>query len=378
MRIWAKKALTPIGWRENQIVEIENGVICSVTYGNTGDVCVPALAPGFVDLHHHGGNGYDSFDASVEDLERYLLLLARQGVTAFLLTGSCNDPAKIRDLAERVHIVMARQAEGKAGGTRLMGLHMEGPFLSDKRPGAMHVDRMFAPTLENLHTILGAHEDVLRLMTIAPELEGATELAAYLRSRGVCVQAGHTDASFEEAEEGFAYGFESLCHTFNAARGIHHREPGVLVSAFLQDEIYCEAICDLVHLHPGTIRLIHRLKGPRRMLIISDSVATNGLPDGEHLSVGSRVIVKNGVARTPSGALDGGTCHLDKSVRNLLSIGIPAEDAFCMASRTPALRMGWLDMGLLAPGMRADVVAMNENYEPLFSLVGGVQYNKED
>ena len=150
------------------------------------------------------------------------------------------------------------------------------------------------------------------------------------------MQAGHTDADFSTARRAFDAGFTGLCHTFNACRPLHHRDPGVVAAALLDDRVTTECICDLVHLHPGTLQLIYKIKGADRMIAVSDSVATHGLCDGRYTFNGQGYIVQNGVSRCVDGTLDGGGVYLDGAVRNLQSVGIPAAEACRMASTLPA------------------------------------------
>lgn len=376
MKIYAKRLLTPGGWRADQVVQTEGGVIQAVYSGRDGDRRCEALTPGLFDVHCHGGEGFYTSIPNRERLTLYLNRLARGGVTDILFTTSTL--AEYGPSLRLAREAMEAQAVGRLGGAVIRGVHLEGPFLSRLRPGAMEPERMPAPSVQAFEERFAEYADLVRLVTIAPENEGARELAQYLMRRGIRVQAGHTDATYEQAEEAFGWGIDSLCHTFNAARGIHHRNPGVVTAALLNKNVYCEAVCDLKHLHPATILLIYRMKGAERMQAISDSVVVTGLPDGEHVIDGSRYLVVNGTQRVKGGeTLSGGACYLDQSVRNLMGLGIPSEDAFRMASRTPAERTGIGQIGRIQAGAACNLAAWDAGWQSEFTVVSGKIYEKE-
>ena len=265
------------------------------------------------------------------------------------------DYLKTRDPA------MQQQAAGKLPGAHILGVHLEGPFLSPERPGAMPPAALLPPTLAAYQTLVQGYESVIRQVTLAPELPGALELGAALAARGIRVQAGHTDADYETAQRAFSAGFTGLCHTFNACRPLRHRDPGVVAAALLDPNVTTECICDLVHLHPAALQLVYHMKGPEAMIAVSDSVATHGLPDGRYTVVGQDYIVQNGVSRCANGTLDGGGVYLDGAVRNLQSIGIPAQDACLMASTTPAALLGL--PRTIHPGHPAVLVGWSEGWQ---------------
>lgn len=373
-KIWANKVLTPEGWAKNRLISVENGRISAI---DSCDSCpdeavsVPILTPGLFDIHNHGGEGFDLGSLDMDALAVFLEASRRAGVTDILLTlltGSLENMAKQLVF---IRSAMELQAQGKLGGTHICGAHLEGPFLSPVRAGAQETDQILLPSTELYDRYLGSFDDVIRLVTVAPEREGAFELAAHLRGQGICVQAGHTDCPAECAAAAFENGFDSVCHTFNACPPIHHRAPGLVTEALICDSVYCEAICDLTHLHPSILKLLYKCKGPDRMVVISDSTMPKGLPDGRYFYANSWVIVKNGERRCENGALNGGLCYLDGSVRNLISIGIPQEDAFVMASRTPARRLGMSDRGTLEVGKAANLTGFSEDFRPILTIISG-------
>lgn len=370
MRVFARQVLLPSGWQQDMCVEITGDVISNLSRSPQADHTVDLLVPGFFDLHNHGGDGYDAGQPSLPDLRRFLDAMYACGVTDMLMTLSTGDPAKLKADFQFVREAMRLQQEGRLGGTHIWGVHLEGPFLSPKRPGAMVASQLLEPDVGRFRTLFGAQLDLIRQVTLAPELPGAAALAAWLLSQGIRVQAGHTDASYEAACEAFSAGIDSVCHTFNASRGIHHREPGVLTAALLDPSVYCEAICDLNHLHPAILRLIYQAKGPGRMLLVSDSTMPTHCPDGVYQAANHPVIVTNGVKRTPEGALSGGSCYLDQAVRNLAAHQIPLADAFTMASRTPASRMRMDQLGSIRIGGLARLAGFNRDLTAAVTISG--------
>ena len=257
MRIHAERLLTPGGWRENQVVEVQNGLIERIFPGTDGDMHCEMLTPGLFDVHAHGGEGFYYYQPDRAAYEKYLTRVSKLGVTDVLFTtGTQESYEGSLNLAKES---MQAQAEGRLGGARIRGVHLEGPFLSPKRPGAMRGEMMPAPSPEAFDERFAAYEGIIRMVTVAAEREGAKELVMHLMKKGIKVQSGHTDATYEEAERAFGWGVDSQCHTFNAARGIHHREPGVVAAALLNENVYCETICDFKHLHPAAVELISRL-----------------------------------------------------------------------------------------------------------------------
>lgn len=371
MRIYAHKLLTEAGFVSDQVVTIEDGMITAIEAGREASIQAEILTPGLIDVHCHGGEGFNAKDCTIEAIAPFLQKMLCSGVTHFLLTISTAKKATMRRALALTREAMTRQAQGSLGGARILGAHLEGPFLSSARPGAMQQDAIIRPSVETYRDYFSGYEDIIRLVTLAPEEQGAEELIAYLRRMGIKVQAGHTYATYDQAVQGFSWGIESLCHSFNACRGIHHREPGVVTAALENPDVYMETICDFLHLHPAIVKLIYREKGPDRMLTVSDSVFSHGLPDGEYHLEGYHLVVRNGITRTVDGALDGGVAYLDQAVRNLISAGIPAADALHMAARTPARRMGLADLGEIAVGKEASLTAWDNQWRVVRTFVRG-------
>lgn len=372
MKIYAKHILLPDGWATDRLVTVEGDTITAITDGavDTADHTAETLTYGLFDLHNHGGEGFDSTSLSFELLEKFLLKLRACGTTDILLTLLTSDAALMAAELDFLRQAMARQSEGKLGGARIVGVHMEGPFLNPAKSGAQETSQILAPSVEAFERNFGAYTDIITLVTVAPECDGASELAAHLTKKGIMVQAGHTACDCERAESAFASGFTSVCHTFNACPPIHHRTPGLLTAALTDPAVYCEAICDLVHLHPAIVKLIYHCKGAERMVVISDSTMPTNLPDGRYFYANQWAKVENGVKSTLDGALNGGICYLDGAVKNLVSLGIPSEDAVKMCTSTPAARMGLDTLGSIRLGAPAHLVAWDDAWNPVRTWIG--------
>ena len=356
---------------------MEDGRIAGIASGTQGDRKVDVLAPGLIDNHNHGGFGCSVMTSGEREYAGWLEDLARHGVTA-TLAGVYTAPMEVMRSAIAVaQRVMAFQQAGIIGGARLLGVHLEGPFLSREKPGsgAMDVHELLTPTVEAYDCLVEQTGDVIKEITIAPETPGCDSLIAYLKSKGIRMLAGHTNATYDDGQRAFRQGVGAVCHFFNASRGIHHREPGILASALLDDRIFCEAICDFVHVHPAALQVLIGMKGRDRVMIISDAVTMAGFPDCEYMDGPDHIIQRDGACRLDNGDLAGGAAYVTDGVRKLVSLGIPLEDALTMASATPAQWLGLTDCGGITENRRADLTALNDDLSTAFTLVGGVPYD---
>ena len=341
--IYAKGFLYNGEWLKDKLVCVKNGKIADIKDYNCekADYTFEYLTNALIDNHTHGGDGFIASSSGEEALAEWLEKLSQNGVGAVALT-LCGSVATIRSGIEIIKTVMEKQKNGEKSGALLLGAHLEAPFISRERPGSMPDDAFVVPSIEEYKNMVKGYDDAVREITLAPELEGADELIKYLNLNNIRVLAGHTDCRFDASAKAFENGVGAICHTFNAIRPIHHREPGIVTAALINPDIYCEAICDLEHLHPGVIKLIMQCKGKNRVMVVSDSVPSTNLPDGEYVVDGEPIVVKDGVSRHKiHECLDGGGCYVSKSVKKLVSIGIPFEDAVTAASVTPAAWLGF-------------------------------------
>lgn len=343
-------------------IGIEDGVIVAVDEdgpagaGASPGAGRPFIAPGFVDVHVHGGGGHDAMGgpAALDGMARHLL---RHGVTSFLPTAvTAPLPALVRFAEE----VRGWRPEAPADGADPLGFNLEGPFIAEARRGAHDPASLQVPA-DAARQALEPLIDGLRLLTIAPELPGATDLIGWLRERGVATSMGHSAATFDEAQAGYAAGGTSTTHLFNAMSGVEHRAPGLAVAALLDDEAYVELIADGIHVHPALWPLITRLKPPDRMLLVSDAIALAGTGDGRG-RIGSLdvEVVGQRVTLVGTSTLAGSVIALDMAVRNLVASGVPLPAAVAAASRNPIALLGIADRGRIAAGQRADLVELDD------------------
>ena len=336
--------------------------------GRAGDV--PYLAPGFVDVHVHGWGGHDAMGdrAALDGMARRLL---RCGVTSFLPTAVS---APLGDLVAFAGRVRAWLPEAPADGAQPLGFNLEGPFLAAARRGAHDPSHLRIPADTPLST-LEPLIDGLRLITVAPELPGATDLIEWLRGRGVATSIGHSAATLEQARVGYTAGATSTTHLFNAMTGVEHRAPGVAVAALLDDAVYVELIADGIHVDPALWPLITRLKPPDRLLLVSDAIALAGMGDGRGTIGGLDVEVVGGhVTLVGTTTLAGSVIGLDTAVRNLVASGVALPAAVAAAGRNPLALLGISDRGRLAVGQRADLVELDSRLRMLRVMRAGTWF----
>jgi len=334
------------------------------------------IVAGFVDIHVHGGAGEDVMAASDGGLDRLSLFLAAGGVTSFLATTYTDSQEKTLKAVRRIGEATRRGTRG----ARLLGLHMEGPYISTERSGAQNSAHIRLPALDELGRASLEADGSLRMVTLAPEVDGALEATRWLTSRGIVAAAGHTDATYDEARAGIEAGIRHASHLFNGMRSLHHREPGFVGAALEDERVTVELIADGYHIHPAVLRLVARLKGAGRTALVSDSIAAAGLLDGDYGFGGMKVAVRRGRSLLESGALAGSTIRLCDAVRNMVEkADVPLREAVEMASTTPARVAGATDRkGGIAPGMDADITVLDRDLSVMLTMVEGrVVYEKE-
>ena len=327
-----------------------------------------ALGPGLIDVHTHGADGAELMDGgdAAEHLARFF---ARHGVTGFL---PATVTASFEAVAEAVESAR-RAVANSTGGARVLGVHLEGPFVSPQRLGAQSPDFCIPPTAENVARLLEVAGDVARIVTLAPEEKGGMEAIKVLAEHGIIVSVGHTVATAEEAMAAFSAGAREATHLFNGMPPMHHRKPGVVGAVLTTEGVRAEIIADGVHLAPPTIRLAVAAKGVDGVLLITDSMAATGCEDGEYSVGPQNVYVRNGQARLESGALAGSTLTLERAVVNVARwTDVGLGGAWQMASLNPARQLGIDDhVGRIAPGYDADLMALNDAGEVVMTMVGG-------
>ncbi len=372
---------TPLEAVREASLTIRDGVIVGLKKGWSSlpgavDLKDFIVAPGFIDTHIHGCCGHDTNTSTATGIRSMAEELARYGVTAFLPTTVTASHEALLKAAKTVSAYV-EEAGGEPLGAEPLGIHFEGPYINPEMRGAQNPEYIRPPSIEEFDEYLEASRSMLRIMDLAPEVKGSLELIGHAASSGVEVGLGHTNATYEEALRAIRAGASRATHIFNAMRRFHHRDPGVALACLQSPHVYVEVIADLVHLSPHTLRLVVDYAGPSRTVLVTDAISAAGLPDGEYTLGGLRVEVKGGVARLSSGVLAGSTLTMDRAVRNIVSLGYKLEDAFRMASLTPAQSLGLRGMGCLRPGCRADMVVLDKDLRIRGTFVKGELIYKE-
>ena len=346
-------------------LEIEDGKISKIGKNLDGieklDMTGKYILPGFIDTHMHGAYGV-RIDDENPDLSVITEFEATQGITSIAITTFCPG---FDALLKQFDIVADFAKEKK--GCKLAGIHAEGPFLCARAGKNTEV-----PTIEKLDMMIEHGKGLLKIITVSPEMDNAEEIVKYAVSKGLTVSLGHSDADYETTRCAIETNATQATHTFNAACPYHHREPGILGAVLTDPEVTCEMICDYVHLHPATVKLIYMLKGPDRINLISDSITATGTNMTEYVVNGVTRYVKNGVSIGVDGNISGSVKTLYDDVKNLLNSGIPLEHVSRMASLNPARSLK-LDhvTGSIEVGKAADLVVLNENYAIEATFVDG-------
>lgn len=344
-------------------VEIEDGEVVAVGVrgGGTG-----IAIPGLVDLQVNGYAGVDVGTATPEELVSLGRALAHDGVLAYQPTVVT---AAIDDMCGALERLGAAFGDPDPRGARILGAHLEGPFISAGRAGAHEPGQIRDPSLEMLRRLLAAGCPVTEV-TLAPERPGAFALIDELVRRRVLVSLGHTDADAAFAGAAFDSGARAVTHVFNAMRPFWHRDPGVIGVALTRDDVFVTAVADGLHVAPEALLLAWRA-ARHRFAIVSDAIAAAGMPDGMHRLGPVDVTVVDGISRTWDGALAGATRPLLDGVRLLVSIGVPIPEAIAAATSAPAALIGQPELSALRPGARADLVVLDDDLTVRRVLLGG-------
>ncbi len=334
------------------------------------------IAPGFFDIHMHGGAGVDLMRASVSDLPRLGRFLTTHGVTGYFPTTVAapldSTYAALERLADAIEAAEREPSKSAEVQARPLGIHLEGPFLSHKRRGVHPPEYLVAPTVEIFDRLWQAARGHVRMMTIAPEIPGAMEVIAEAARRNVCVSIGHSDAEMPVAQGAVKAGARHATHTFNAMRPLDHRDPGIIGEVLTDDRLSADVIADGIHVAPAVVKLFLQAKGSERAVLITDAISAAGMPDGRYQLGPIEVDVKDGKC-TSAGNLAGSVLTMDRAVRNVTQFaGWSLRDAVRAASLNPSRAVGMAGgRGTLAAGAAADFVVLNAAGEVLKTIVGG-------
>ncbi|MCI1696546.1 N-acetylglucosamine-6-phosphate deacetylase [Aneurinibacillus aneurinilyticus] len=377
IRVYAEKGTINEGY-----VTIQNGKILEIgqmadlkdTDGYDQHLSFPdsyALLPGMIDLHIHGANGADTMDATPEAVRTMAKWLPHEGTTSFLATTMTQEVEQIERAL--VNVADYRKRANGPGEAEILGVHLEGPFLSPKRAGAQPVDKMINPDIVLFEKWQRIADGAIRLVTVAPELPGGMEFVSHLAQCDVVASIGHSDATYAEVAEGVRCGLKHVTHLFNGMRGLHHREPGVVGAALLHPELLAELIVDGMHVHPEMVKLVYQQKGRSGLILITDAMRAKCLGEGTYELGGQEVIVQNGRALLADGTLAGSIVKMKDAATNAMRfIGCTLEDIVHMTAVNPAKQLGlFASKGSIAQGKDADLVVLDKEHEVVLTLCRG-------
>ncbi len=365
---------------ENGDVAFENGVIVDVPADVSGAEIIDAkgryVAPGFVDIHTHGGGGADFLDNTVEAFLTAAKLHAEHGTTTLLPTATSSTPEETVGILD----VSREAAEVNTVGADMPGLHFEGPYFSPVQCGAQDPKMVRPPDPAEYEKILSLSDRIFR-WSAAPELAGSKEFAAALREHKVLPSIGHSNADYDEVVQALDDGFTHITHLYSCCSTVHRRNAyryaGIVEAAYLLDELTVEIIADGAHLPPPLLQQVYRFIGPDRTALVTDSMRGAGMPEGEcimgSLESGHRVIIEDGVAKLPDrSAFAGSVATMDRLVKNMVRLAnATLVDSVKMATETPARIVGLTDRGTLEIGKRADIVFFDDDFRVSRTIVAG-------
>ncbi|WP_108991855.1 N-acetylglucosamine-6-phosphate deacetylase [Paenibacillus agaridevorans] len=370
-----------IAWQDERIVYIGSRegaaeIIASKgTYVEEIDAHGGWVLPGFIDVHVHGGYGHDFMDATWEAYDAITQFHGQRGTTTMLATTVTAS----HDAIGKVIRAVAAYQNGEMPYARLLGVHLEGPFISLRWSGAQDPKHIVAPKMEWLEKWVSDYPGLIRILTLAPEIEGATALITWLKDQKIVSACGHTDATYECINEAADYGLTHAVHTFNAMRGFHHRNPGTVGAVLSHNGISAEIIADGHHVHPVCIRLLTKLKRSDQVILITDAISAAGLSDGSYHIAGLDVNVQNGISRLKEGGnLSGSTLTMIEAFRYMVQeVGLTIAQVSRFASGNPAKLLGLeSELGSLAYGKKANVLLLSPDLELQVVWVHGRSINE--
>lgn len=351
---------------------INQGKIASLNSAPADALILPShlmVVPGFINRHAHGANHSDAMYPSYEDIKNIALTLASEGITTFLATTMTQTPENINKALNNIRDYMKKHPEE---GALVYGVHLEGPFISKKHKGAQPESSIVPADVSTFKQYQSASGNAIKQVTLAYE-ENGEELVKYLVSQGIVASLGHSDATAKDLRAAADVGLTSMTHTFNAMRSLHHREVGALGAALLDERIYLEVISDLIHVSKEALQILYRLKGPKKVTLVTDSIEASHMEDGIYHLGGQEVIVKQNEARLESGALAGSTLLMNEAIRNFKDVNqLTLEEAVDLATINPARCLGIdREKGEIALGKDADFTVVDQNLNVYMTIRNG-------
>ncbi len=370
-------------------LQIDHGKISMIHTSDENDhstdykiITLPAdyhIIPGMIDLHIHGVNGADTMDATREALDIMASTLPKEGTTSFLATTITGDIKSIeRSLGNASEYITSFQSEGNA---EVLGIHLEGPFIHKDKAGAQPSEHIVAPNVNTFKKFESSSSNLIKLVTLAPELPGGRDLLHYLRSKKVLSSIAHSEATYPQVLEAIDNGLTHVTHLFNQMTGLHHRDPGIVGAAFLKEELMVEIIADGIHVSPEIVKVAYKQITEERMILITDAMRAKWLEDGNYDLGGQMVTVKNGKALLDENTLAGSVLKMIDAFKNIQKFtGCSIESAIKMACENPAKQLNLFDRkGSIAIGKDADLVILDENMDIFMTICKGkIAYTRED
>jgi N-acetylglucosamine-6-phosphate deacetylase len=332
------------------------------------DVEEAIIAPGFIDTHIHGFGGWGTEDASAESVLEMSRLLVQYGVTAFNPTIYPSQPRQMIKAVKE-----AASAIGREEGAKIMGLHLEGPFISPDRLGIMKGEAVQEVDIVFMEQLWASSEGRIVNMTVAPELKGMRELALFCLKKGIVLQAGHTEANYEQMLEGMQAGILHTTHLFNAMSRMEHRDPGAVGAVLICPDVSCEIIADGVHIHPELYKLLLKDKSVNKLVLVTDAIKPTEQAKGPFIANGDELNFRDGVfRRMTDDVIAGSAITMIRGLKNLVKFGFSIEDAVKTSSFNPAQIMRYWNKGAIIPGRDADLVVFSRDFKVLAVIAGGV------
>lgn len=371
------RIITPYEVLEEFVVIMEDEKITEIIYegdieSSQFDTIIDGqgyyLSPGFVDIHNHGNSGFDIMDSNKEALDQIGQYHISNGVTSYLGTVITSS---YEDIIQAIENIV--DYKNKKDKSQIIGIHLEGPFFNIVKKGAQPEKHIKTPNKEDIINILDMAKDKLKVVSLAPELEGAIDLIKFLKEKNVVISMAHSNSTYDEAKKAIENGITLATHLYNGMREFNHREPGIIGASLTDDRVFCEIIYDRFHLHDGAVKIALKMKGYDKIVLVSDAMMAAGLEDGEYILGGQKVFVQDGRPRLESGSIAGSTLDLQKAVYNMVNhLQVPINDAVKMASLNPARVINMdKEIGSIEIGKKADLVLFDDNINIKEVYVGG-------
>ncbi|MEM0139796.1 MAG: N-acetylglucosamine-6-phosphate deacetylase [Ferroplasma sp.] len=367
------KLITPFGMVENKYISIKNGMIDGIIdENNTGykelDASQLTVLPGFVDIHTHGYYGIDSMDSTESDIHKWAKKLLQNGVTSFIPTGVSSSIENIEKFLQKIRAAMG----SNNGEARILGARLEGPYISMEKKGAHNPEYIREINIDEISYLASQYSDVLKIIDIAPELKRFSEAVNIFQRNGITVSAGHSNASFMDANMAFGSGVKLMTHFYNAMTPLNHRNPGMVGAGLLSENVILELIADMHHVSPAAIGIMVKMKGLHNIALITDSLSIGGTDTKIGELGGLKININNGVAMIDgSDTIAGSILTLDKALKNIVSLGLPIEKIIQSLGYVQSRVLGDTGLGSISQGKRGDLCIIDDDLNVKYTVLNG-------